>query len=445
MSAPTAARLAAFETVRRVFEEGAWADRAFRSAAERHRLVGRERAQGQSLAYGSVQRRGSSDHLIEQLAGRPVAKLDPPLLAALRLGVYELLFASGTADHAAVDQAVELAKGRGGRRRGIGLVNAVLRRVVRERTRLLAGLDDSTPAGAAIAHSVPLWLAQLWWGQLGGERARSLLATVNLPAERAYRVNALRADRDTALERLRAEGVEAREAPPHRPPAPAVSLLVDGGDQEQVAAALEQGLIVPQARSSAAVVELLAPQPGERILDLCAGPGIKTTQIAAALAGRGQLVSVERDPGRASELRELCTRLGAERVRVELGDAAGPPPAFGFDAVLVDPPCSGLGTLASRPDLRWRRDPAQIEPLAELQARILARAHEAVRAGGRIIYSTCTISAAENQAVAASAAGSTDDLAALEPELALAGDRRFLQTLPDRDGTDGFFVACFRA
>ena len=148
MSAPTPARRAAYETLRRVFEEGAWADRALRAAADRLRLEGRERAQAQALAYGAVQRRGTSDHFVVALAGRPVEQIDPPLLAALRLGLYELLFASGDADHAAVDQAVALAKGRGGRRRGAGLVNAVLRRAARERASLLGGLDDEDPAEA---------------------------------------------------------------------------------------------------------------------------------------------------------------------------------------------------------------------------------------------------------------------------------------------------------
>jgi 16S rRNA (cytosine967-C5)-methyltransferase len=159
VSAPTPARRAAFETIRRVFEEDAWADRALRAAATRLGLEGRERAQAQALAYGAVQRRGTSDHFIAELTGRPVGRIDAPLLAALRLGLYELLYGAGGAEHAAVDQAVSLAKGRGGRRHGAGLVNAVLRRAARERAELLAGLDDAGPEGAAVAHSVPPWLA----------------------------------------------------------------------------------------------------------------------------------------------------------------------------------------------------------------------------------------------------------------------------------------------
>ncbi|MBA2523278.1 MAG: hypothetical protein H0V25_08090, partial [Solirubrobacterales bacterium] len=293
MSAPTSARKAAYETIRRVFEDGAWADRALRSAVSRPGLEGRERAQAQALAYGAVQRRGTSDHLIARLANRRVEQIDPPLLAALRLGLYELLFAEFGADHAAVDQAVSLAKGPGGRRRGAGLVNAVLRRAARERTGILAGLDDSTPAGAAIAHSVPPWLAELWWEELGAGDARALLAVINEPPERAFRVNGLRGAREEVLASLQEARVDAHLPDAGRLPAPASSILVDGGDWVRIEQAVAAGAIVPQSRASSFVVELLDPRPGERVLDLCAGPGIKATQIAAALGdgGRG-LVAV---------------------------------------------------------------------------------------------------------------------------------------------------------
>jgi 16S rRNA (cytosine967-C5)-methyltransferase len=444
VSGPTPARRAAFETLRRVFEEDAWADRALRTAAERLGLEGRERAQAQALAYGAVQRRGTTDHFIAALTGRRVEKIDLPLRAALRLGLFELLFATGAADHAAVDQAVALAKGRGGHRHGAGLVNAVLRRAVRERDELLAGLGDADPETAAVAHSVPLWLAELWWDELGTEAARSMLSAINEPPELALRANRFRGDRDAALAALADAGVEAVAADPTRPPAPVTSIVVTGGGRGGVEGLIADGLVVPQSRASALVAEVLAPAPGERVLDLCAGPGIKAGQIAAALGEEGAgLVAVERDPGRASELREMLDRLGAGAATVEQGDATGPPPAGPFDAVLVDPPCSGLGTLASRPDARWRRRPGDIEAMAATAARILERAIEATGPGGRVVYSTCTISRRENEEVAASAGAGLRSLGG-EPgyeALAAPGDPRFLQTRNDRDRTDGFFVA----
>ncbi len=178
------ARALAFATIRETFERDAFTERAFRAGAERLDLDGRERAQAQRLAYGAVQRRGTTDAAIERLAGRSTRLLDPPLLAALRLGLYELLFSDGTPDHAAVDQAVELVKGAGAAHAS-GLVNAVLRRAARERAELTAALleDDSTPEAAAVAHSAPLWLARMWWEELGAEAARSLLAVCNEPPE----------------------------------------------------------------------------------------------------------------------------------------------------------------------------------------------------------------------------------------------------------------------
>ncbi len=451
MSAPTGPRSAAFETLRRVFEDDAWADRALRAAAERRGLTGRDRARAQSLAYGAVQRRGSCDHVAEKLAGRRMKRIDPPLRAALRLGLYELLFTAADGEHAIVDQAVGLAKGKGGRRRGSGMVNAVLRRAARERAELKALFDPSRaldPAAASIVFSIPEWIAALWWEQLGDEAARSLLAAINEPPERAFRV-VERHEATTALDRLRTLGVDAIAGDLGPPPHPAGSIVVHGGDWGAVEDLVGSGDLVPQSRASAMVGEILAARPGERVLDLCAGPGIKAGQIATALGGGAGLVAVERDEGRARELAAMLAALGAGDAEVVCADAVDfRPPQAGFDAVLVDPPCSGLGTLASRPDSRWRRGPEEIERMAALAERILETAARSVRPGGRIVYSTCTISAAENEGVverALSAGGLTPvDLAERQPTLASPSDGRFLQTRNDRDGTDGFFVAELR-
>jgi 16S rRNA (cytosine967-C5)-methyltransferase len=446
----TPAREVAFAVVRRAFESGSWADRAFRATADRAGLEGRERAQAQHLAYGAVQRRGTSDHLIGLFAERPPSELDPPVLAALRLGLYELLFADAVPDHAAVDQAVELAK-RAGAGRGAGLVNAVLRRAAREGQRLLARLDPSDPAGAALLHSAPTWLAQLWWEELGPEDARSLLAACNEPVETALRVNTLASDPEEMLEALRSAGVAAHRPEAAAPLAPPEMLVLDGPLAGAAAERLQAGELVPQSRGSAAVVELLDPRPGERVLDLCAGPGIKTGQIAARIEDRGEVVAVELDRGRAAQLRENLGRLGVSCVQVIEADASQAELGRDYDRVLVDPPCSDLGTLASRPDARWRKSPQLIGRLSELQSRILARGSEALRPGGTLLYSTCTISRRENEArladlPAAAAAGTVPPLAIEDlgrdfPRLASAADSRALQMRPDRDRTTGFFVA----
>jgi 16S rRNA (cytosine967-C5)-methyltransferase len=438
------ARRVAFEVIRRTFEEGAFADRALPAVATRAGLDRRDRGQAQRLAYGAIERCGTADALIASLAQRPVAELEPAVLAALRLGLFELLFADATPDHAAVDQAVELAK-RGGARRGAGLVNAVLRRAARERTALVASLDDDTAAAAAIAHSLPAWLAELWWRELGAEDARSLMRASNVPAENALRVNPLRAELDAKLAEFTAiDGVRMASGP--APLAPRGALVVEGPLPDRILAGLARGELVAQSRASQAVVEVLEPRSGERILDLCAGPGIKTTAIAARVGEGGELVAVEAASTRASQIRELCDRLGARAVRVVEADAAGDDLGAGYDRVLVDPPCSDLGTLAARPDARWRKSPETIARLADLQRRILAAGVRALRPGGTLVYSTCTISAAENEAAVRDVLDAGDDLeadhlgAAFGP-LASPRDRRFLQTRPDRDRTAGFFIA----
>lgn len=451
--AATPARRAAFEVLRRTFEHGAWADRALRSAAERHGLEGRDRAFAQRLAFGAVRRRGTSDHFAEALASRSITRLDPPVRAALRLGLYELLWEGEGSEYAAVGEAVELAKGAApGRRRraASGLVNAVLRRAAREREGLLAGLDDEMPESAALAHSYPVWMAERLFSETGADGARALMKAMNGPAETALRVNAPRAGREEALAALRDAGVAA-EPPEAADPLLGLpnSLVVSGPWGAVLERMLADGTLVAQARSSQAVVALLDPRPGERVLDLCAGPGIKATAIAARVGDRGAVRALELDEGRCSQISELAVRLGTRSLRPEVADAAEADLGEGYDRVLVDPPCTDLGALASRPDARWRKAADQAERLAGLQHAILSRGAAALRPGGTLVYSTCTISRAENEdLVTAVLAGRpdlrADDLGAQHPGLASRHDSRFLQIRPDRDKTDGFFIARMR-
>jgi 16S rRNA (cytosine967-C5)-methyltransferase len=426
------ARQLAFETIRATFEREAHTELAFRLAADDAKLDGRERAQGQRLSFGTVQRRGTVDAALERLVDRPLREIDPPVLAGLRLGLYELLFADGTPDHAAVDQAVELVK-RAGAAHASGFVNAVLRRASREREALVGALltDDSTPEAAAVKYSAPLWLAQMWWRELGPEQARSLLAACNEPQELAFRVNTLRTDRESVLARLRDAGVVASGAPyvatghikrtgSDGSLALPEMIVVEGQTGDLVQELIAAGELTPQSRGSAAVVEVLDPQPGEHILDLCAGPGIKTGQIAARMGDRGEVISVESDPERAAEVAAQATRLGLRSVTTIEADATQAGIAPGFDRVLLDAPCSDLGALASRPDARWRKSPATIERLVGVQEELLRRALEALRPGGTLVYSTCTISKRENE------------------ERIDAEDS--IQLRPDRDRTTGFFI-----
>jgi 16S rRNA (cytosine967-C5)-methyltransferase len=446
-----APRALAFEVLRQTFEHGAHTELAFRAGAERLGLTGRDRAQAQRLAYGSVQRRGTSDAAIERLAGRAIHLLDPQVTAALRLGLYELLFSDGTPDHAAVDQAVELVK-IANAAHAAGFANAILRRAARERASLTESLlgDDSTPESAAVAHSAPLWLAQMWWEELGPEATRALLAACNEPAEVAMRAADAGAVVDLVA-RLREEGVDVSPAAGGWPLEVPEELVFAGRVGDTVQSLVVDGALTPQSRGAAAVVEVLDPKPGETVLDLCAGPGIKTGQIAVRMEDRGEVVSVELDEARAAEVAAQSDRLDLHSVTVIEADATAAPLPEGFDRILLDAPCSDLGTLASRPDARWRKSPRTIERVAAVQEKALLHAAKLLRPGGTLVYSTCTISRRENEdritaLLEASAAGQApplelDDLGALAPRYASPHEPRALQLRPDRDRTTGFFIA----
>jgi 16S rRNA (cytosine967-C5)-methyltransferase len=422
--------------VRRVFEDGAFADQALHGEARRRELEPRDRALAMRLAYGAVQRRATLDHVIAALAGRPVARLDPAVRAALRLGVLQLAFLDRVPAHAAVGESVELAKRDSPR--GAALVNAVLRRAAAEAPPIVAALPDATPAQAALKHSYPPWIAELWFEALGADAARALMAAGNEPAEAAVRANTLRVEPANLRERLPVPARAADRLPE--------GLVLEAPFDAFASPLWEAGLFMPQSRAAMAVARALAPQPGDSVLDLCAAPGGKTTHLAALIENRGRIVAVERNRRRAEALRRTAERMGATAVEVRTADAAVPQEPAAYDRVLVDPPCSDLGTLAARPDVRWRKEPGTPAELADLQAAILDAGAAALRPGGRLVYSTCTISPAENERLIAAFLGrrpdfALDDLPSGLPVWDHPSVPGFLQTLPHRDGTDGFFVA----
>jgi len=435
----TPARACAYAVIRRVFEEDAWADRALHGEAGRLALDPRERGLATQLAYGVVQRRATLDHLIAELAGRPVERLEAPVLAALRLGAFQLSYLDRVAAHAAVGESVELAKAAspGGAR----LVNAVLRRAAREGRRRVEALPEATPAEAALRHSHPEWVAALWFSALGPQAARELMAAGNRPAESAVRANTLRTT---------AEALAAALLVPSRPAEALPEGLVLEAPFDAFGSPLwEQGRFMPQSRAAMAVARVLAPRAGERVLDLCAAPGAKTTHLAALMEDRGAVVAVERHRGRAEALARTAARMGAGAVEVRTADATQPQEQAAYDRVLVDPPCSDLGTLASRPDARWRKAPELPAQLARLQEAILRAGAAALKPGGTLVYSTCTISPAENEDVvrrflAERPDFAADDLRSEWPVWEHPSVPAFLQTLPSRDGTDGFFIARLR-
>ena len=401
------ARQAAYQVVLRVFEDDAYADRVLPTAAAG--LDARDRALAQRLAYGTVQRVRTLDHAITTLGKRPVRKLDPPVRAALRLGAYQLGF-TDVATHAAVNETVELVRS-ARLERAVAFTNAVMRRLSEGIEPLLASLAEDTPTDAALTHSYPDWVAELWWDELGRADTLALMRAQNEPPERVVRLNRRKA------------GTVAGRPDPDLPDA----LHVERVDEK----ALDAGLVWPQSRGSQLAGLVVGARAGERTLDLCAAPGGKATQL------EGEVVAVELHPGRARELEENCRRLGADNVTVVNADATQLPPELaGFDRVLVDAPCSGLGVLAGRPDLRWRA-----RPLPELQRELLSAAAERVKPGGTIVYSVCTINSEENEAIVDAAGLKPEPLGEEWPQFRHPQRPEFLLTLPHVHHTSGFFIA----
>lgn len=413
------ARVAALRTLMRVAEDDAYADRALRSEAAG--LDSREHQLARAIVYAAVQRRETLAYWIEALTGRPASDLDLQVRIPIEIGLVQLAFLDRVPPHAAVDESVLLAQSvsnRGGDR----MVNAVLRRIGREGFPDLPG--DNTPRGASIVHSVPRWLAERWFAEFGPDGARDLLARCNEPAERAIRVNTLKADLESVRDRL----AVAAHGDPELPEALILDEAVDLESTELWA----EGAIVAQSRGAMLAGHLLAPQAGERVLELCAAPGGKTSHLAALMgdAGKG-VIAVEQHAGRAQALRRTLDRLGAGSVRVVEGDALKPPASLkaSFDAILLDPPCAALGTLQRQPDVRWRATPESIDELSKLQERMVEAALPLLAPGGRLLYAVCSIGAQESDEV-------------LSRTQATVESRRTV--LPHVDLTDGFEYALLR-
>jgi 16S rRNA (cytosine967-C5)-methyltransferase len=404
------ARQAAYQVVLRVFEDDAYADRVLRGATKE--LDSRDHALAQRLAFGTVQRQRTVDHAIDKLGKRPVRKLDPPVRAALRLGAYQLGY-TDVPPHAAVNETVELVRS-ARLERAVPFTNAVMRRLSEGIAPLLAALPEDNPNAAALKHSYPDWVAELWWEELGPDDALALMRAQNEPPERVVRLNRRKPGQ--------VEGRPDRDLPD--------ALHVERVDEE----ALRAGLIWPQSRGSQLAGLVVGSQPGERTLDLCAAPGGKATQL------EGEVVAVELHPGRARELEENCRLLGADNITVVNADATKLPSELtGFDRVLVDAPCSGLGVLAARPDLRWRS-----RPLPELQTELLRVAAERVKPGGTIVYSVCTLNPEENEAIVDESGLQVETLGEEWPQFRHPKRSEFLLTQPQVHGTAGFFIARLR-
>jgi 16S rRNA (cytosine967-C5)-methyltransferase len=448
-AAPTQARLVAARVLERVERARAFADLTLKAAFARSELGARDRAFATELVYGTLRWRGRLDFVLRRVLERDLAELEPGVLTLLRLGAYQLLFCDGVPAAAAVDQTVRSARALGAER-ATGLVNAVLRRLARQAPALaLPALADAPRAHLEHALGLPGWIAERWLAALGPVEAAALAEASNAAPPLTGRANRTRIDRDALLARLRPRFPAARPCAF----APDGIVLGHGGapaaDPDFVA-----GLYTVQDEASQLVVELLAPQPGERVLDACAAPGTKTTAIAERVGAHGLVVALDRSARRLALVGRAARRLGLDNLTALVRDATQPLgdlPGAPFDRILVDAPCSGLGALRRNPDARWRVGPEDPARLAATQAALLASVRGVLGPRGTLVYSTCTLTPEENDDVIASFLAREPGLqrAALEtlpaPLRPLLDAGGALRTWPHRHGMDGFFAVRLEA
>lgn len=443
--APTLARLLALRVLLRVERTRAYADLALHAALSQGNLIGADRALVTELVYGTLRWRGRLDFLLAKVLDRELEKLEPTVVAALRLGAYQIVFSERIPASAAVDEAVRCAHALGAER-AAGLVNAVLRRFVSEFQRIpLPGLADDPLAHLTHTLSLPGWVAEAFLEQFGPEEAAALATALTELPPRTVRANPLRGPRDALLTELR-ERFPNAEACRF---APLGIQLGRRGDPGRDPAFLD-GRCTVQDEAAQLVVELLAPELGERVLDVCAAPGAKATAIAERVGAAGHVLALDRHARRLGLLRRDTRRLGLPNVTTQVRDASVSLEDLahegGFDRALVDAPCSGLGVLRRNPDARWRVLPGDIPKLARAQRAILAQAASCVRPGGALVYSTCTVLRDENEAVVEAFLSERPEFyrlpaaalpAVVQPLLTPAGE---LRCLPHRHDTDGFFA-----
>lgn len=431
------ARTVAADVLGRVRGSDAWANLVLPGAIERADLPPREAALATELTYGTLRRLGTLDWVIGLHVDRPLDAVDGPVLDALRLGTYQLLYADRVPDHAAVSATVGLLGHKGAR----GFCNAVLRRIAAERDAVPWPTRDGDPiAYLRVHHAHPEWLVRLWVRELGQRDTEALCESDNRPPGMGVRVERGRTARTDLRERFGEAGLEVE--PGRWSPQ---ALLVRGGGDPTTWPGWDEGAFAVQDEASILAGAVLGPEPGEMVCDLCAGPGGKTGQLAGATE---RLVAVELHQQRAELVRRTLVRFGRP-ARVIRGDGRRPPLRDGLDGVLVDAPCSGLGVLRRRPEARWRVGPSDVESSAAVQRELLESAFDLLRPGGRLVYSVCTVTRAETVDLVDRFLASREDAIPERvlpdvPRAAWTRDRPDLQLLPHVHGTDGMYVAALR-
>ncbi|MBI3062296.1 MAG: 16S rRNA (cytosine(967)-C(5))-methyltransferase RsmB [Deltaproteobacteria bacterium] len=444
---PRGCRELAVEILLKVETRKAYADILLDHVIERTALPARDRALLTQLVYGTLRWRGRLDWHLNRSLSRSLAGTKPYLRNLLRLTLYQLLFLDRVPDYAAVNEAVDLAKKRGGEKAG-GLVNAVARAVLRERERREPDVESGRVSRLAVFCSHPKWLVKKWLDYFGAHETEALLKANNQEPFLTLRANRLRGERAALLELLRAKGFDAEAAPC----APQGIRLKQGSAPDRLPG-FEQGLFQVQGEASQLIAHILDPRPGERILDGCAAPGGKTTHIAELMEDRGEIIATDLSAQGLEKLKQNVRGLGIKSVKpflVDLQRGLTGALAAPYDRILIDAPCSGLGTLRAHPEAKWHREERDIQRLSRLQKKILGRAGGYLKAGGVLVYSTCTLTREENEEVVEDFLDREKNWVLESVEGYLPREARHLirgkyfLAPPHRHDTDGFFAARMR-
>lgn len=442
------ARALALQILYEVHSKDAYANLALSAALRRQELPPADRAFCTELVYGTLRRQGTIDYILSKFCKQPLPKLPPKILLILRLGAYQLLYMDKIPPSAAVNESVKLAR-RFGHAGTAGLTNGVLRNIDRSRAQIADGAifpDQTAEPAAYLAayYSHPEWLMAEWLERFGFANAASLGDFDNQPAPYTLRVNTLKTDREQVLAALNGQGVTAAACPL---PDEAIQINA-GGSLALVRQMIDEGLVYPQQLSSMLAAHALNPAPGATVLDVCAAPGGKTTHLAALMQNKGRITALDIHEHKLALIEENAARLGIDIIQTAAADSRRLDmlPDRSADYILVDAPCSGLGVLRTRPDSRWRKNAASAAELAEISYQILNEAVKKLKPEGSLLFSTCTISEAENEENAARLLGTHPELTPLPidnlPEI--FHGQTAMQILPFEQGLEGFFFAKFQ-
>ncbi len=424
-------------------KQGAWSDLALNKHIHAAALDSRDAALATKLCFGVLQNRILCDYYLQKFSTVPLERMENKVLNALRLAVYQMAFLTKIPTSAAVNESVNLAKKCSKNPRSPALVNGILRAVARSLDHLPTIETSDAAAYFSIRYSHPLWLVEAFLSQLGPAETERLLAADNGEPPTVAQVNTTRATAAQALESLLAEGAKAA---PH-PWLPDCITLTGGGDLERLTA-FRDGLVYIQDAAAKLAVLAAAPEPGMRVLDACAAPGGKSFAAAIAMGGRGEVVSCDIHPHKKKLIDAGAQRLGLTAIRSAVldGKVRREDMVGAFDLVMADVPCSGLGIIRKKPDIRYK-DPKPLEGLPAVQSAILDNVADYVRPGGALLYSTCTLLERENGAVVDGFLAHHTDYALEsfvlpEPIGRVEGGR--LTLWPHIHDTDGFYIAKLR-